>query len=99
MAIVMPLPPLSGLQDGVSTVGVKLVLFVGEDGRCSPLSWGSNAITRVVRSPLVAETLALAYAVDKDFFCKTMIEIMCGFIPESLNIHRQLEPSESYELL
>ena len=83
----------------MSTVGVKLVLFVGEDGRCSPLSWGSNAITRVVRSPLVAETLALAYAVDKDFFCKTMIEIMCGFIPESLNIHRQLEPSESYELL
>ena len=76
----------ASLHDGVSSVRGKLVLLVGEDGKCSPLAWGSNKMTRVVRSPLAAETLAMADAVEEGFHCKTMIENIYGLIQGSINM-------------
>ena len=43
----------------ISSCAGKLVLVVGEEGKCAPLAWGSNKISRVVRSPLEAETMSM----------------------------------------
>ena len=66
------------LWDGVSSTEGKLVLAVGEKGKCCPLTWASNKIDRVVRSPLAAETVAFTDAVDEGGFCRALMEEVLG---------------------
>ena len=45
-----------------------LIMFVGDDGKCSLLNWQSKQIKRVVRSTLAAETLTLSDAVNDGIY-------------------------------
>ena len=54
----------ANLSDGVSNAEGYVVFFMGEDGRCCPLSWSSRKVRRVVKSTIAAETLALVDGLD-----------------------------------
>ena len=76
----------ASLPDGVSSCGGKLVLVVGDDGRCAPISWGSNKMTRIVRSPLAAEAVAMMDAVDEGFFVRALMEEVLGRMTGGINM-------------
>ena len=73
------------LSDGVSSAEGKLVLAVG-GGKCCPLTWASNKIDRVVRSPLAAETVAYTDTVDEGNFCRALIEGILGINKGGLDL-------------
>ena len=65
----------NNLPDGGSQEGF-LVLISDSSNKCSPISWASNRIKRVVRSTLAAETLALNDGCDTAFFAKLSCSIL-----------------------
>ena len=66
------------LPDGGSQGGY-LIFLVGENGKCSLLSWQSKRLKRVVRSSLAAESLAMSDCVDAAIFIASMYkDIMYG---------------------
>lgn len=66
---------MGNLPDG-GTLGGHLIMFMGEDGRFSPICW---QIRRVVWSTLAGETLALGDGIDSAVFLATMYsEITTG---------------------
>ena len=69
---------LRNMPNGGSQGGY-LILLVGEPGKFSPIWWNSKKIRQVVRSTLVAETLALAEGMDNGIFlCTLLAELMYG---------------------
>ncbi|CAC5413705.1 unnamed protein product [Mytilus coruscus] len=68
---------LGNLSDG-GTQGGHFIVFVGENGLFSPITWQSKRI-RVARSTLAAETLAMADAIDSGIFVASLYtELMYG---------------------
>ena len=65
----------NSLPDGSSQGGI-LVFLLGEDGAVAPISWQSRKLTRVTKSPLASETLALSEAADSGFLIASMIQEM-----------------------
>ena len=75
------------------------IVFVEGNGRLAPMLWSSKKITRVTKSPLAAETMALADAADagnllaasiKELFGRlTKMEIICVTDSKSLKEHLQ----------
>ena len=68
----------ASLPDHVSSCGGRLILAVGDNGVSAPLGWGSNKISRIVRSPLAAETVAMMDVVDEAYFYKAFLEEVLG---------------------
>ena len=62
------------LLDGGSQ-GEYFIFLVGQNRKCSLLSWKSKKIQRTVRSTLAAETLSLSNAVD--------VKVMPSFLLQS----------------
>ena len=77
---------LANLSDGVSSTSAHIVLLLGRDSRCCPLSWQANKIKRVVRSTIAAEALSLLEAIEDAIFQRSQIEDMLGQHVESLPI-------------
>ena len=65
----------NSLPDGSSQGGL-LVLLLGENGKVAPISWQSRKLTRVTKSPLASETLALSEAADSGFLIASMVQEM-----------------------
>ena len=63
----------NSLPDGSSQGGI-VVFLLGENGRVAPISWQSRKLTRVTKSPLASETLALSEAADSGFLIASMIQ-------------------------
>jgi hypothetical protein len=63
----------ANLSDGVSSAMAYIIFMVGEDRRCCPLVWRACKISRVVRSTLAAETMALQEAVEEVTCVRQMI--------------------------
>jgi hypothetical protein len=64
----------ANLCDGISSMMGYLVLLVGTNKRCCPLSWSGNKIRRVVRSTIAAETLSLQAALEDSIYLKSLIQ-------------------------
>ena len=52
------------------------MLLLGENGKVAPISWQSRKLTRVTKSPLASETLALSEAADSGFLIASMVQEM-----------------------
>ena len=61
------------LGDKVSTGKGHLIVLMNEEGRISPLSWGSHKCKRVVSSTLSAETLAFKDTLDHGVYVSHLI--------------------------
>ena len=68
----------ASLPDKVSSCEGRVILVVGQEGRCAPLAWACNKIKRVVRSPLAAETMAMMDGIDEALLCKCLLEEIIG---------------------
>ena len=63
----------ASLPDGSSQGGV--ITFVeGSNGKVAPICWNSKKLTRVTKSPLASETLALNEGADSGFFIASMLQ-------------------------
>ena len=67
----------NSLPDGSSQGGI-LVFLLGENDSVVPISWQSKKLTRVTKSPLASETLALNEAADSGFLIASMVQEMFG---------------------
>ena len=67
----------NSLPDGSSQGGI-LVFLLGDNNRVVPISWQSKKLTRVTKSPLASETLALNEAADSGFLIASMVQEMFG---------------------
>ena len=61
------------LGDKVSTGKGHLIVLMNEEGKISPLSWGSHKCKRVVSSTLSAETLAFKDTLDHGVYVSHLI--------------------------
>ena len=61
-------------------MAAHIVLLVGINGKCCPLSWQAGKIKRVVRSTIAAEALSLQEALEDGLFLKSHIEELLGII-------------------
>lgn len=71
----------ANLKGGASQFGF-VIFLVDEEGSANVVKWVSKKISRVVKSTLAAETLALLDAAENAFFLKSMLETMLN-IPKS----------------
>ena len=56
-----------------------MIIFLAGNGKVAPITWQSKKLDRVVKSPLGAETMALAEAADSSVLVvKTVEEIKFG---------------------
>ena len=62
----------ANLPSGSSQGG--MVVFLAGNGRVSPIAWQSKKLDRVTKSPLGAETMALAEAADTGVLIVRMLE-------------------------
>ena len=67
----------NSLPDGSSQGGI-LVFLQGENKKVVPISWQSRKLTRVTKSPLASETLALNEAADSGFLIASMVQEIFG---------------------
>ena len=65
----------ANLKGGASQFGY-VVLIVDDTGTTNVIKWASKKISRVVKSTLAAETLALIEAAQNAFFIKCLLEAM-----------------------
>jgi hypothetical protein len=79
----------ANLSDGVSSMGAHVVLLVGPEGDCCPLSWQAKKIKRVVRSTIAAETLSMLEGLEDGFCLRKLLE-------EVLNLPAKSIPLEAY---
>ena len=63
----------ANLPDKVSSCFAYIVLLIGADGRCCPISWKANKIKRVCRSTLAAETMALIEGLEECLYLKHLL--------------------------
>ena len=63
----------ANLPDKISSCFAYIVLLVGADGRCCPVSWKANKIKRVCRSTLAAETMALIEGLEECLYLKHLL--------------------------
>ena len=77
---------LGNLADG-GTQGGNIIFLQGTEGKCSPISWKSKRIRRVVRSTLAAETVAMTEALDDALYISTLFtELMNGCTDAGIKI-------------
>ena len=57
----------ANLSDGTGSMGAHVVFIVDEHGNCSPLTWHSGKIKRVVRSTIAAEALSLCEGIEDTY--------------------------------
>ena len=69
----------NNLGNGLSQGG-HTVLIADSKGNCSPISWCSNRLRRVVRSTLAAETLSFPDGADSAFYTSRMMK---DFFPDA----------------
>ena len=62
----------ANLPSGASQGG--MVVFLAGNGRVAPIAWQSKKLDRVTKSPLGAETMALADAADTGVLVVKMVE-------------------------
>ena len=66
----------NNLTDGHSQGG-QIIVLLDRNGSCSPISWSSNKIKRVLKSTLAAETMSFTEGTDSAYFTrKLVIEIL-----------------------
>jgi len=63
----------TNLGDKVSSGKGHIILLMNDDGKISPLSWGSHKVKRVVTSTLSAETLAVKDALDHGVYVSHLL--------------------------
>ena len=63
----------ANLPDKISSCFAYIVLLVGANGRCCPVSWKANKIKRVCRSTLAAETMALIEGLEECLYLKHLL--------------------------
>ena len=66
----------ANLPNAGSQAGSLVLLSDGT--RCAPLQWSSNKLSRVTRSTLAAETLALVSCCDSAIYLKKLVEAALG---------------------
>ena len=71
----------ANLKGGASQFGY-VIFLVDEEGNSNVVKWMSKKISRVVKSTLAAETLALLEAAENAYFLKRLLESMLC-IPDS----------------
>ena len=69
------------LRNGGSQGG-HIVLLCDDKGNCSPISWSSKKLKRVVRSTLGAETLAAVDAIDSAYLMSEILKEILSFRKE-----------------
>ena len=62
----------ANLPSGASQGG--MIIFLAGNGKVAPITWQSKKLDRVVKSPLGAETMALAEAADSSVLVVKMVE-------------------------
>ena len=67
----------NSLPDG-SSQGGYVVFLKGENGKVAPIRWQSKKLSRVTKSPLASETLALGEAADAGFLIACMVQEIFG---------------------
>ena len=74
-----------GNEKTASTQG-KLVLWVGERGKCFPITWGANKCHRVCRSPVAAETLAAMDGLEEGILSRHFLEVVLDLDPKIIKL-------------
>ena len=73
------------MSDGISSTGGHVIILLGENQRCAPLSWSCAKIKRVVKSTLAAEALSLSNAIDNAIYLRVIVSellgVNCGVLP------------------
>ena len=69
---------LSNMSDGISSTGGHVIILLGDNQRCAPLSWSCAKIKRVVKSTLAAEALSLSNAIDNAMYLRVIISELLG---------------------
>ncbi len=64
----------ANLPDRVSSAGGYVVFLRGSNGSCSPISWSSKKIKRVVKSSLAAESLSLVEGIDAALYLRSILQ-------------------------
>ena len=63
----------ANLPDTVSSCFGFIILIMGSNQRCCPISWKANKIKRVCRSTLAAETMALVEGLEECLYLKNLL--------------------------
>ena len=78
---------LGNLNEGVNSTGAMVVLIVNEKTDiCTPMSWHSNKINRIVDSSLAAECLSLKEGLNEAIYIRQMIEEVYGFKDKTVSV-------------
>ena len=71
-----------------SSQGGYIIFLSDKSGNCTPISWASRKLKRVVRSTLAAETLACIEALDNAYLIsKIFSEILSETEPREIELH------------
>ena len=68
----------ASLADGSSQGGV-ITFVTGGNGKVAPICWKSKKLSRVTKSPLASETLALSEGADMGFLVASMLQEIFRF--------------------
>ena len=66
------------LCNGVASGSGRIIFLVDENQRCSPITWNSNKLKKVVDSTLAAESMSLSNAVKEAIYIKHIIKELIG---------------------
>ena len=66
------------LCDGISSCYGYIVFIMDSSNRCSPITWGSKKIQRIVNSTLAAETMALLNGIKDALYVKAILLELIG---------------------
>ena len=64
----------------------RVIFLVNDSGNTNVLKWQSKKISRVVKSTLAAETLALLDAAETGYYIKRLIESFLGLNSGSIEV-------------
>ena len=77
----------ASLPSGASQ-GAYIVFLRGRNGKVVPISWQSKKLSRITKSPLASETLALSEVADAGFLIASLMKEICALekLPKTICI-------------
>ena len=88
----------NNLAEGHSQGG-QIVLLTDNSGSCSPISWASNKIKRVVKSTLAAESMSFVEGADSAYFVRQLLSQILKSQPDSYPIKGFTDSKSLFETI
>ena len=66
------------LCGGVASGSGRIIFLVDRNNRCSPLTWNSNKLKKIVDSTLGAESMSLSSSIKEAIYIKSILQELLG---------------------